>query len=141
MAFKVLLAMLILSAVAIGGVWYTVYEDQSFKVEVTVKDVQQVGDDITLTAVFRLANSGDKPVTIDRVSVSIYTDSSKSTSITSFVITGITIQPGQTVETEKPITLKNIDSVGGSVYVIVDISGRTGMDRFTQHTEREVALS
>lgn len=140
MAFKVFLALLVLSAVAVGGVWYVVYEDDSFKVTVTVKDVQQVGDDITLTAVFRLANSRDKPVTVDRVTVSIYTDSSKSTSITSFVLTSITIQPGQTVETEKPITLKNIDSVGESVYVVVDMSGRTGMDRFTQHIEREVAL-
>ena len=132
--------MLILSSVAAGGIWYTVYSDNSFTVQATVRDVQQVGNDITLTAVVRMTNHLDKPVYIYSVSVSIYTDNSKAMKITSFTVNGIAIQPGQTVEKEQQITLQNIDSTGRSIYVVIDLSGRAGLDSFTQHIERDVAF-
>ena len=137
-AVKALLVLLILSGAVAAGVVYTVYQDTYFTIEMKLTDARLDGDDILVSVQLTMENRGDVNIVLQRVLVTVMSPDKTIAFVTETLIPPQVIVPahGSATLIVQDIRIRNVESLGTSVLVMIDAEWTAGADEFSIHVER-----
>ena len=133
---KAAVAILLIAAV-IGVGWIVIYEDEDFTVSMKVNQANIANSDtIPMNVDVKFESRVDEDVRIDNIRLEILTEKGGQRIMKKMDGQFVIPANGEIIR-NYDVTLENVDDVGETIYVVVDI---TMADGGHKHVEREINL-
>ena len=133
---KVAIAVLLIAAV-VGVGWIVIYEDNDFTVSIRVNRANLAdSDEIPMNVDVRFESRRDIDVRIDQIRLEIFTEKGGARILKKLDGQFVIPAEGEIIR-NYDVVLDNIDEVGDTIYVVMDIQLDGGDVR---HVEKEIRL-
>jgi hypothetical protein len=119
----VLLAALILAITAAGVV---VFSQNDFEVSVRVVKAEARGADVDFVAEVTFRNNGAEAVDISYIRVDVFQEDRVTPVLRQIVISGVHVPAGASRTVTVPGTILNVDAIGMTVYVVLEVAYTQG---------------
>jgi hypothetical protein len=139
---KGILVFIILSGAVAAGVVYNVYEDDYFKIDIKIIAIREEGSDIFVDVELLMENRGDSDVLLQRVQVLVMSPDRSIVFVQETLIPPQVLIPAKASVNliVKDVRILNLEALGSSLHIVVDVEWMSGSDNFDIHIERPFDL-